>query len=26
MAFAYQAIALAGLALCLPYWHLLGYI
>lgn len=26
MAFAYQAIALAGLALCLPYWHLLGLI
>jgi di/tricarboxylate transporter len=26
MALAYQAIALAGLALCLPYWHLLGYI
>jgi DASS family divalent anion:Na+ symporter len=26
MAFAYQAIALAGLALCLPYWHLLGYL
>jgi len=26
MAFAYDAIGLAGLALCLPYWHLLGYI
>jgi DASS family divalent anion:Na+ symporter len=26
MAFAYQAIALAGLAVCLPYWHLLGYL
>jgi hypothetical protein len=26
MAFAYEAIALAGLALCLPYWHLLGLI
>lgn len=26
MAFAYQAIALAGLALSLPYWHLLGYL
>ena len=26
MAFAYEAIALAGLALCLPYWHLLGYL
>ena len=26
MAFAYDAIGLAGLALCLPYWHLLGYL
>ena len=26
MAFAYDAIALAGLALCLPYWHLLGLL
>jgi len=26
MAFAYQAIALAGLVICLPYWHLLGYL
>ena len=26
MAFAYQAVALAGLALSLPYWHVLGYI
>ena len=26
MAFAYDAIGLAGLAACLPYWHLLGYI
>ena len=26
MAFAYHAIALAGLALCVPYWHLLGLI
>jgi DASS family divalent anion:Na+ symporter len=26
MAFVYEAIALAGLALCLPYWHLLGYL
>ena len=26
MAFAYQGIALAGLAICLPYWHLLGYL
>jgi len=26
MAVAYQAIALAGLAVCLPYWHLLGYL
>ena len=26
MALAYEAIALAGLALCLPYWHLLGLI
>jgi di/tricarboxylate transporter len=26
MAFAYQAIALSGLALSLPYWHLLGYL
>ncbi len=26
MAFAYDAIALAGLAICLPYWHLLGLI
>jgi len=26
MALVYDAIALAGLALCLPYWHLLGLI
>ena len=26
MALVYEAIALAGLALCLPYWHLLGYL
>jgi CRP-like cAMP-binding protein/di/tricarboxylate transporter len=26
MAFVYEAIALAGLAVCLPYWHLLGYL
>ena len=26
MAVAYDAIALVGLAVCLPYWHLLGYI
>jgi DASS family divalent anion:Na+ symporter len=26
MAIAYDAIALAGLALCLPYWHVLGLI
>ncbi len=26
MAFAYDAIALGGLALSLPYWHLLGYV
>jgi hypothetical protein len=26
MAFAYEAVALAGLALCLPYWHALGLI
>jgi DASS family divalent anion:Na+ symporter len=26
MAFVYEAIALAGLALCLPYWHLLGLL
>jgi divalent anion:Na+ symporter, DASS family len=26
MAFAYQAIALAGLAICLPYWHVLGLL
>jgi DASS family divalent anion:Na+ symporter len=26
MAFVYEAIALAGLAVCLPYWHLLGLI
>lgn len=26
LAFAYQAIALAGLAICLPYWHLLGLL
>jgi CRP-like cAMP-binding protein/di/tricarboxylate transporter len=26
MAFAYEAIALAGLALSLPYWHVLGYL
>lgn len=26
MALVYEAIALAGLALCLPYWHLLGLI
>ena len=26
MAFAYQAIALAGLAVCLPYWHVLGLL
>jgi len=26
MAFGYEAIALAGLAVCLPYWHLLDYI
>ncbi|HEX6062338.1 MAG TPA: anion permease, partial [Candidatus Limnocylindria bacterium] len=26
MAFTYELIALAGLALCLPYWHLLGYL
>ncbi|HEV2250847.1 MAG TPA: SLC13 family permease, partial [Candidatus Limnocylindria bacterium] len=26
MAIAYDALALAGLALCLPYWHLLGLI
>lgn len=26
MAIVYDAIALAGLALCLPYWHLLGLL
>jgi DASS family divalent anion:Na+ symporter len=26
MAFAYQGLALAGLALSMPYWHLLGYL
>ena len=26
MAFVYDAIALGGLALCLPYWHLLGFL
>jgi CRP-like cAMP-binding protein/di/tricarboxylate transporter len=26
MALVYEAIALAGLALCLPYWHLLGLL
>lgn len=26
LALAYDAIALGGLALCLPYWHLLGLI
>jgi CRP-like cAMP-binding protein len=26
MAVAYELIALAGLAVCLPYWHLLGLI
>jgi len=26
MAFVYDAIALAGLAICLPYWHLLGLL
>ncbi|HEV2011793.1 MAG TPA: cyclic nucleotide-binding domain-containing protein [Candidatus Limnocylindria bacterium] len=26
MAFVYDAIALGGLALCLPYWHLLGLL
>ena len=26
MAFAYEGIALAGLALSLPYWHVLGYL
>jgi DASS family divalent anion:Na+ symporter len=26
MAFVYDAIALAGLAACLPYWHLLGLL
>ncbi|HEY8759195.1 MAG TPA: SLC13 family permease [Candidatus Limnocylindria bacterium] len=26
MALVYEAIALAGLAICLPYWHLLGYL
>ena len=26
MAFVYEAIALAGLAVCLPYWHLLGLL
>jgi hypothetical protein len=26
MAIAYAAIALAGLAICLPYWHLLGLL
>jgi CRP-like cAMP-binding protein len=26
MAFVYEAIALAGLAICLPYWHLLGLV
>jgi di/tricarboxylate transporter len=26
MALVYDAIALAGLALCLPYWHLLGLL
>jgi DASS family divalent anion:Na+ symporter len=26
MAFAYDAIALAALALSLPYWHVLGYL
>jgi DASS family divalent anion:Na+ symporter len=26
MAFVYDGIALAGLAVCLPYWHLLGLL
>jgi CRP-like cAMP-binding protein len=26
MAFVYDAIALGGLAVCLPYWHLLGLL
>jgi di/tricarboxylate transporter len=26
MALAYDAIALAGLAICLPYWHVLGLL
>ncbi len=26
IAFAYEAVALGGLALSLPYWHLLGYL
>ena len=26
MAFAFEAIALAGIGLSLPYWHLLGYL
>lgn len=26
MAFAYEVVALVGLALCLPYWHVLGLI